>query len=397
MKFRKVLSKILLIFLAFSFISCGKNNDSRYMDIPEDGIIKASVFEDLMFDEDMLMLNGETEGISYQWLFMGSLIEKPVDTNLLLNFINSEDEEQIKEKTNADVIKEFSFSEEKKIEAKPTLSITFDEKLDCSDVSICKYDEDTEEITIVTSATLEIVDKSIVTFTVVDNEGDFFIVGKENSFATNEKNINEDNEVDANTSSSEGRLTESKINNGYSSPKAHISTGERKEQDKYLTDPVPEGKQEPVEWQDVTADKSKANKCILSIRCDTLLDPKNYAVVKENGKASMVPSDGVIYPRQTVTFYEGEFVFDVLLREVKKNNIHMEFSMTPIYNSNYIEGINNLYEFDGGELSGWMYKVNGWFPNYGCSRYLLKDGDVIEWVYTCDLGRDVGCEWLGDQ
>jgi hypothetical protein len=68
----------------------------------------------------------------------------------------------------------------------------------------------------------------------------------------------------------------------------------------------------------------------------------------------------------------------------------MEFSMTPIYNSNYIEGINNLYEFDAGELSGWMYKVNGWFPNYGSSRYVLKDGDVIEWVYTCDLGRDVG-------
>ena len=43
-----------------------------------------------------------------------------------------------------------------------------------------------------------------------------------------------------------------------------------------------------------------------------------------------------------------------------------------------------------------MYKVNGWFPNYGCSRYSVQDGDVIEWVYTCDLGRDVGCEWLGD-
>ena len=39
---------------------------------------------------------------------------------------------------------------------------------------------------------------------------------------------------------------------------------------------------------------------------------------------------------------------------------------------------------------GWMYKVNGWFPNYGCSRYQLKEGDTIEWVYTCDLGVDVG-------
>ena len=37
-----------------------------------------------------------------------------------------------------------------------------------------------------------------------------------------------------------------------------------------------------------------------------------------------------------------------------------------------------------------MYKVNGVFPNYGCSKYTLKNGDVVEWVYTCDLGRDVG-------
>ena len=56
----------------------------------------------------------------------------------------------------------------------------------------------------------------------------------------------------------------------------------------------------------------------------------------------------------------------------------------------YIEGIANLYEFDCGPLSGWMYQVNGWFPNYGCSRYQMQDGDNIAWVYTCDLGNDVG-------
>ena len=39
-------------------------------------------------------------------------------------------------------------------------------------------------------------------------------------------------------------------------------------------------------------------------------------------------------------------------------------------------------------------EVNGEFPQYGCSRYELHDKDVIEWGYTCDLGRDVGCEWM---
>ncbi len=160
--------------------------------------------------------------------------------------------------------------------------------------------------------------------------------------------------------------------------------------DKYLTDPVPEGKPKPVEWQDVTINKDKELTCTLSVTCKTIL---NNMHLFNMDKIDVLPEDGIIYETQKVTFYEGESVFDVLLREMRKNKIHMEFAMTPIYNSNYVEGINNLYEFDCGELSGWMYRVNGWFPNYGSSRYMVQDGDVIEWIYTCDLGRDIGGEW----
>jgi hypothetical protein len=95
-------------------------------------------------------------------------------------------------------------------------------------------------------------------------------------------------------------------------------------------------------------------------------------------------------PSQIKTFYEGETVFDVLQREMINEKIHFEFSNNPVYNAAYVEGIGNLYEFDCGSLSGWTYSVNGWFPNYGCSRYLVSEGDRIEWLYTCDLGEDVG-------
>ena len=156
--------------------------------------------------------------------------------------------------------------------------------------------------------------------------------------------------------------------------------------DKYLTDPVPEGKPLPIEPQDaVISDKELT--CTLSVRCDTIL---NNIAWLDKDKVDIVPKDGVIFAEKTVTFYEGESVFNLLMREMKRNKIHMEFENTPIYNSAYIEGIANLYEFDCGELSGWMYKVNDWFPNYGCSRYQLKAGDRVEWVYTCDLGVDVG-------
>ena len=157
--------------------------------------------------------------------------------------------------------------------------------------------------------------------------------------------------------------------------------------DKYHTDPVPEGKPQPVEPEDQEVDKDTAYTCTFSIECSTIL---NNLSMLEPEKLEMVPFDGIILAEITVVFYEGESVFDVLQRVCIENNIHMEASWTPMYNSAYIEGIHNLYEFDCGALSGWMYKVNGWYPNYGCSRYQLQDGDVVEWRFTCDLGNDIG-------
>lgn len=156
--------------------------------------------------------------------------------------------------------------------------------------------------------------------------------------------------------------------------------------DRYQTDPVPEGMPEPVEPQDAEV-TDQAYSCTISISCATILNNMDLC---DPDKRELVPEDGWILLPTVVTFYDGESVFNVLQRTCKQNRIHMEFENTPIYNSAYIEGIHNLYEFDVGDLSGWMYKVNDWFPNYGCSRYQLKDGDVICWVYTCDLGYDVG-------
>ncbi|MBR2520723.1 MAG: DUF4430 domain-containing protein [Oscillospiraceae bacterium] len=156
--------------------------------------------------------------------------------------------------------------------------------------------------------------------------------------------------------------------------------------DRYLTDPVPEGKPAPVEPQDVTI-SDEAHYCTISISCTSILENIGWL---DPEKVELVPEDGWILEPLGTVFYEGESVFNVLHRVCKQNGIHMEFTNTPMYNSAYIEGIHNLYEFDCGELSGWMYKVNDWFPNYGCSRYALKDGDVVEWVYTCNLGIDVG-------
>lgn len=126
----------------------------------------------------------------------------------------------------------------------------------------------------------------------------------------------------------------------------------------------------------------------IEIRCDTILNNMGNLT---GGKEAYVPSNGVILSTSKIEFTEGETVFDVLQRACSRAGIQLEYRYTPLYGSYYIEGINQLYEFDCGDESGWMYKVNGWFPNYGCSSYTLKEGDVIVWCYTCNgLGADVG-------
>lgn len=127
--------------------------------------------------------------------------------------------------------------------------------------------------------------------------------------------------------------------------------------------------------------------CSIQIRCDTVVDTsklENEAVIP------FIPASGVILSLNEVEFTPGESVFDILARVCRENNIHMEFREEALYSGAYIEGINYLYEYDAGTLSGWMYKVNGLFPNYGCSKYTVNDGDAIVWCYTCDLGTDVG-------
>ena len=133
--------------------------------------------------------------------------------------------------------------------------------------------------------------------------------------------------------------------------------------------------------------------CTIEIRCDTIL---NNMKDLTPGLDVYVPDNGTILAATTVSFTAGETVFEVLNRICNERNIQIEYSYTPLYGSYYIEGINHLYEFDCGQQSGWMYKVNGWFPNYGCSSYKLEGGETIVWAYTCKgLGTDIGAPSMG--
>lgn len=131
------------------------------------------------------------------------------------------------------------------------------------------------------------------------------------------------------------------------------------------------------------ATQKSAQSCTISIECLTLLDQMDKL---EAAKRSLVPADGILLRTQKIEFKPGDTAFDVLKRVTKEKKIHMSFVKTPALNSYYVEGIANLYEFDCGPTSGWLYQINGKTMGIGSSNYKLKDGDQIAWKYTCELG-----------
>lgn len=406
---KKIKSKLiaLIVITIFSFVGCsnvssneGGSPSGSNNKIPENGAVTAETFEKIKDSGKMALLQGENKTFSYEWMFLPTDITETKDINLLVNSIDGKAED-VKKECDSKIVYGFSFGESTSLDSKIALSLIFKDKLDCTAADIYQYNGD--KLKKVTTATVDNSSGTTFNFSIQERKGDFYIVGSDPKQAA----IDEDNNSSI-ASASSGSSNESKSEKEQASLQYKIEHGINVEQgtageggkDKYLTDPTPAGKPKPFEWNEGgnKVDKSKvAGYVTLSIDCKTLLNPANRKVAIENGKGDMIPNDGIIYKTKKVKFYKNETVFDVLLREVKANKIHMEFSMTPIYNSNYIEGIHNLYEFDGGELSGWMYKVNGWYPNYGCSRYKLKNGDKINWRYTCDLGQDVGCDWMANK
>lgn len=123
-------------------------------------------------------------------------------------------------------------------------------------------------------------------------------------------------------------------------------------------------------------------KAFISIRCDTVLG---------KSESSHIPKDGIILDTTELEITENQTVYVLLTDAAKAYNIQVENSGVNGQNSSmaYIRGINYIYEFDFGELSGWMYKVNGQTPSVGCGEYVLSPGDKVEWLYTCDLGKDI--------
>ena len=378
------MKRLIPFFLAFLMLlslcgcrgSFGSIDLQDAIEIPEDGIVKKSTIEQIKEKNAIAAFYGESNGYQYEWTIFGSDIKEPKEVNLLVDIQkNSFGELSV------------SCAQEDAFGFPALLSIHTGEKWNALSATAYRQTQAMSSVSITGNQ------ESILNLSLTEGMRNWIIrpdAMPEEETTLQEAAPSETVPVDSSAGSGD---TDDYLSDVEAGDNRVYSDGKGTGQDKYLTDPIPEGKPMPVEPEDQDIDKGKSFTCTFSIECSTIL---NNLSDLDPEKLEMVPSDGVIVQATTVTFYEGESVFDVLQRVCQENGIHMEASWTPIYNSAYVEGIHNLYEFDCGNESGWMYRVNGWYPNYGCSRYQLAQGDVVEWRYTCKgLGKDVGCDWMG--
>ncbi|MBQ8582616.1 MAG: DUF4430 domain-containing protein [Ruminococcus sp.] len=118
----------------------------------------------------------------------------------------------------------------------------------------------------------------------------------------------------------------------------------------------------------------------LTIRCDAV-----------SGRADHIPENGIILSETDFEIEKGDTVQDILIEAAKAHTIKLNTD-----GNGYISGIASVHEFDFGDLSGWIYTVNGESASVGCDQFTLNDGDRISWLYTLELGQDIE-EVYGDE
>lgn len=89
---------------------------------------------------------------------------------------------------------------------------------------------------------------------------------------------------------------------------------------------------------------------------------------------------GVILEETEAEWKDGDTVLDVLKRVTREQKMQMEYRGFGALT--YVEGIANVYEFDHGPASGWVYKVNGELVKKSAGAWKVKAGDRIEWIYV---------------
>lgn len=119
--------------------------------------------------------------------------------------------------------------------------------------------------------------------------------------------------------------------------------------------------------------------------------------------------NGITTEAQTVPVVAGENGMGALANYAAMNEIVATDSVGNqiTSESSYLDAIAGVNSYNAGTYTYWGYTSpsGGWmfsvtrgsetlFPNIAANTFHLMPGDVVTWVYSCDLGNDVGAPML---
>lgn len=144
-------------------------------------------------------------------------------------------------------------------------------------------------------------------------------------------------------------------------------------------------------------------KATISIEASTIglgyLIPPTEVVIHQGEKTSylldqLLRDNGFTYSH-TGSLDEGFYLSAIQKPELVVNPVIPEDLVDLVRDASTQFDLENydsdwLGEFDFANGSGWMYSVNGDYPNFGFSDSYLLDGDVVKIRYTLHYGKDIG-------
>ncbi len=165
-------------------------------------------------------------------------------------------------------------------------------------------------------------------------------------------------------------------------------------------DPEEEPEEDPVKSQTESTTELQAKSTTVQTESNAISSAEQSP---SNALASEQPSEpidevtisifgdekkGVILEPTSIELQKNDDVLDVLKRVAKSNRIPLDARGSGMLS--YVEGIANLYEFDRGAGSGWLFRINGQLAEKSAGAVKLEKGDVVEWIYSIELSEEPG-------
>lgn len=176
----------------------------------------------------------------------------------------------------------------------------------------------------------------------------------------------------SNSNSSSKKPSENHHSNHHETKKPNKDTNQSEQKEPSTTET-----KKPTPSQD----KPKEEKPVVEQSKNTITH--SIVISKETNEIPLAPIEQEIN--------DGDTVLDALIAVTQAYKIQMDYRGGRGATA-YVEGIDNVYEFDRGQGSGWMFRINGKFPDRGAGAITLCSGDRLEWLYTTNLGADLGAD-----